>query len=162
MTIGWADLAFRLDGDAAQAAADEWGWLIAEPWTPLLRSMFGGISLERGSGGVFWLECGTGEIERVADSPAAFDAFVGGPRDAEWQEKVDWWFLPPLVEALHDAGKRPAPGHCYARRPCLSSRAASSPWRISSSPRRRNGWAIPARSTASSRERPTRRQHAWW
>lgn len=113
MTIGWADLAFRLDHEAAQVAADEWGWLIAEPWTPLLCSAVGGVFLEKESGGVFWLECGAGEIERVADSTAAFDAFLGGPRDDKWAEKVDWWFLPPLVRALHEAGKRPGPGQCY-------------------------------------------------
>jgi hypothetical protein len=113
MLLQWADIAFKLDDDLAAAAAEAWRWLIPEPWHPLLCSMFGGIFLEKEEGGVFWLECGTGEVVQVADSAAAFDAYLAGPRDDAWLAQIDDWFLLPLVEQIHAAGKRPAPGQCY-------------------------------------------------
>ena len=75
--------------------------------------MFGGLFLEKQSGGVFWLECATGLIERVADNAEAFDRFLGGERDAIWRQRVDEWFLPAFVRRLHEAGKKPGPGQCY-------------------------------------------------
>lgn len=113
MTLTWTDLAFRLDEEQAEEAARAWRRLLPEPWRPLICSMFGGIFLEKQSGGVFRLERGTGEIERVAPDAAAFDAFLGGPRDDAWLETIDDWFLVPLVGQLHEAGKVRGPGQCY-------------------------------------------------
>lgn len=113
MAIGWADLAFSLDEDLAKEAAEAWYWLVPEPWRPLLCSVFGGLFLEKQRGGVFWLECGTGMIEKVADSAQDFEAFMGAERDQRWHETIDEWFLPPLVEQLQEAGKRLLPGQCY-------------------------------------------------
>jgi hypothetical protein len=110
--IRWHDIAFELSDDLADEAARAWQWLVPEPWTPVLCSKFGGIFLEKADG-VFWLECGTGLIERVADDAAAFHGFLKGERDEAWVEQVDDWFLGPLVEQLHAAGKIAGDGQCY-------------------------------------------------
>ena len=75
--------------------------------------MFGGLFLEMQSGGVFWLDCPAGTLERVADSADEFNAYIESERTSEWLKQIEWWFLGPLVEKLRDAGKRPLPGQCY-------------------------------------------------
>lgn len=109
----WSEIAFVPDAEMADEAGRAWQWLIPGPWQPLVSSMFGGLFLEQATGGVFWLETGTGEIERVAASAREFNDFLASERDAAWQERVDEWFLPGFVQALHDAGKKPASGQCY-------------------------------------------------
>jgi len=109
----WTDLAFTLDDDLAEDVAGAWDWLITEPWRPVICSMFGGLFLEKQSGGVFWLECATAEVEQVGEDAASFHAFLSDPLAAGWQERVDTWFLPQFVELLHAAGKRPGPEECF-------------------------------------------------
>ena len=109
----WSDIAFVPDAEAVDEAAREWQWLIPGPWKPLVSSMFGGLFLEQAAGGVFWLEMGTGELERVAASAKEFNDFLAGERNAAWHERVDEWFLPGFVQELHDAGMKPATGQCY-------------------------------------------------
>jgi hypothetical protein len=111
--MNWTDIAFQPDADTAREATEAWDWLIGEPCTFLLSSMFGGLFLEKQSGGVFWLECGTGLIERVAEDAASFDRFLCGERTEAWGECVDAWFLPRFVEELHAAAKKPGPDQCY-------------------------------------------------
>lgn len=111
--MNWADISFRPDAETVRETTEAWAWLIAEPWRVLLSSMFGGLFFEKQSGGVFWLECGTGLVERVADSAEAFERFLGGERDDAWWERVNEWFLPAFVARLHEAGKRPGPDQCY-------------------------------------------------
>lgn len=108
MSAKWADIAFVPDTELATEIAVAWQWLVPGQWKPFLCSMIGGIFFEEGSG-VYWLESGTGLVERIAADVAEFESIVRSDPD-----KVDEWFLPPLVEKLHDAGKRPGPGQCYA------------------------------------------------
>ena len=109
MAVRWADLAFVPDPNLAAEISAAWQWLVAGQWSPFLCSMIGGIFFEDMGGEVLWLESGTGLVERVAANRAEFDEFARSNA-----ELVDEWFLPPLVERLLDAGKRPAPGECYA------------------------------------------------
>ena len=113
MSNNWFNVLFVPDDEVVAATAAAWKWLIPDPWNMLFCSMFGGIFFERCSGGVFWLECPTGDIERVANSAAEFHAYLGGPRDNDWAEQVEEWFLRGLVDRLHRAGKIPGPGQCY-------------------------------------------------
>ena len=69
--------------------------------------MLGDAFLKSESGNVYWLETGTGDLTRVADSVDSF-------RDLLKTDLAEDWFLPTLVKALHAAGKIPGPGCCYS------------------------------------------------
>jgi hypothetical protein len=53
-----------------------------------------------------WLNTGTGEIIPVAEDRKVFQKALGG-------NGVDEWFMPGLVQALHEAGMRPGAGECF-------------------------------------------------
>ncbi|UCI16968.1 DUF1851 domain-containing protein [Mesorhizobium sp. B2-1-8] len=108
MSTTWREIAFQFEPDIAQAAARAWSWLLPEPWTPLVCSMVGGMFVERPNNEVHWLDTGTGLLERVAHNRARFEEMIRISPDL-----VDEWFLPPLVERLHAAGKKPKVGECY-------------------------------------------------
>lgn len=57
---------------------------------------------------VHWLDTGTGLVERVARSATDFEEIIRTAPDL-----ADEWFLPPLVERLHAAGKKPKAGESY-------------------------------------------------
>ena len=92
----------------SRSAAKAWSWLLAEPWEPIICSMVAGVFLERHSGAVLWLDTGTGLIEQVAQDRGQFEEMLRSSPDL-----VNEWFLPPLVERLHAAGKVPKDGECY-------------------------------------------------
>ncbi|HEY5712579.1 MAG TPA: hypothetical protein VIT38_11855 [Allosphingosinicella sp.] len=108
MSSRWADVAFVPDSELAAKIVAAWQWLVPGGWTPFLCSMTGDIFLEEESG-VYWLQSGSGQVERIARNADEFETIVHSQLD-----KFEEWFLPGLVEALHDAGKRPDPGECYA------------------------------------------------
>lgn len=70
--------------------------------------MVAGVFLKTTDGEVHWLDTGIGLIEPVAESREHFEKIVRSS-----PELVDEWFLPPLVERLHAAGKKPGEGECY-------------------------------------------------
>lgn len=113
MNLAWSKIMFVPDRQVAEQTALAWKWLVPGPWKIIFSSMFGGIFLEKEAGDVHWLECGTGLIVKVANSADEFHTFLGGTRDDAWASRVENWFLPPLVEQLHDAGKIAGPGQCY-------------------------------------------------
>ena len=108
MSISWRDLAFQLEPDVARDAAKAWSWLVPEPWEPIICSVVGGVFLETPDGTVLWLDTGTGLVEQVAESREHFEETCRSS-----SELVAEWFLPPLVERLHAAGKKPTEGECY-------------------------------------------------
>jgi hypothetical protein len=108
MSVTWQDIAFQLDPDIAREAGKAWSWLVPEPWKPIVCSMVAGVFLEKPSGDVHWLDTGTGLVELVASTRTQFDELINSSPD-----HIDEWFLPPLVERLHAAGKKPAVGECY-------------------------------------------------
>ncbi len=108
MGVTWTDIAFQLEVDVARDVAKAWAWLLPEPWTPLVCSMVGGIFLEQPDGKIQWLDTGTGLLEPAANDCAAFEEIMRSSPDL-----VDEWFLPPLIERLHAAGKRAGAGQCY-------------------------------------------------
>lgn len=108
MSITWRDIAFQLESDLAREAAKAWSWLVPEPWEPIICSMVAGVFLVASNGEVHWLDTGIGLAEPVAQSREHFEEIVmSSPL------LVDEWFLPPLVERLHAAGKKPKEGECY-------------------------------------------------
>lgn len=108
MSVTWREISFQLEPDIAREVAKAWSWLVLEPWEPIICSMVAGVFLETPSSGVLWLDTGTGLVEQVAQSRAHFEEIVRSSPDL-----VDEWFLPPLVERLHAAGKKPNQGECY-------------------------------------------------
>ena len=108
MSVTWRDIAFQLEPDIARDAAKAWSWLVPEPWEPVVCSMVAGVFLQPPNSEVHWLDTGTGLVEQVASDRAEFEEAIRSSPDL-----VDEWFLPPLVERLHAAGKRPAVGECY-------------------------------------------------
>lgn len=106
MSLGWASLTFTPDAEAVQALRASWAWLIAEPYKPVLFSALGDTFLQLESGAILWLNTGTAELTEVAQS---WEHFVELLRT----EQAEEWFMPGLVEQLHEAGKVPGPGQCY-------------------------------------------------
>lgn len=106
MTISASDLTFEPSQDAIDRLADAWAWLLKEPFRPVLFSTIGDVFLEPDSGGIWWLNTGTGELTRVADTVEHF-------RDLLRSDIAHEWLMPGLIEQLHAAGKIPEPGECY-------------------------------------------------
>ncbi len=101
----WSDLTITPEDDAVAALRTSWEWRLGEAWSPLLFSAFGDVFLKT-STGVHWLNTGTGDLEKIAEDEGTFRTAIGG-------DQANDWFLPSLVEALHEAGKRPAAGECF-------------------------------------------------
>jgi len=106
MSLGWSALTFTPDDEAVAVLRSSWSWLLREPFTPLLFSSLGDMFFESKAGRVYWLNTGTGQVSEVAGSTAQFKTLFG-------TEIINDWFLPPLVEKLHAAGKILGPGSCY-------------------------------------------------
>jgi len=106
MPLPWSSITFTPSSDAVHELHASWGWLIAEPFKPVLFSSMGDVFVEKESGDVWWLNTGVGELTRVAESVPAFQALLN-------TDLVMEWFLPGLVEQLHSAGKIPAQGECF-------------------------------------------------
>ena len=108
MNISWRDIAFQLEPAIAREAARAWSWLVPEPWEPIVCSTVAGIFLEQPNGEILWLDTGTGSVEKIAQNRPQFEEVLRSSPDL-----VNEWFLPPLVERLHAAGKKPKEGECY-------------------------------------------------
>lgn len=106
MSIGWSSLTCTPSDEAVKELAASWGWMLREPFVPLLFSALGDVFVERDSGGVWWLNTGVGELTQIAESVDEFRELLG-------TELADEWFLPALVGRLHAAGKVAQPGQCY-------------------------------------------------
>jgi hypothetical protein len=105
MALTWNDLICTPDKEAIDALAESWNWLLGDAFTPLLFTALGDMFFEADAGGVFWLNTGTAEVERVADNVPAFNSLLR-------EEAADDWLLPGLIEALLEAGKVRAEGEC--------------------------------------------------
>ena len=106
MSVGWSSLTFTPSDEAVQQLAESWGWLLRESFVPVLFSTLGDVFFQPESGGIWWLNTGTAEITRVANSLPEFRELLG-------TEAANEWFMPNLIEQLHAAGKVPASGECY-------------------------------------------------
>ena len=108
MTVSWSDIAFQMPPELTDDVRAAWSWLLPEPWEPVLCSKIGGIFLKVSSGEVLWLDTATALVEQATST---VDEFHEACRSKP--EVVDEWFLPALVERLHEAGKVAGPGECY-------------------------------------------------
>lgn len=103
------DLLAPVEGefDVDEALA-EWRWLVPEPVTPLAVTAFGDAFLVAGSGAVLFLDTIAGQCDEIAPSVDVWKQAVRVP------ERIDEWFMPALLIALHEAGVFLSPGECYS------------------------------------------------
>jgi hypothetical protein len=85
-----------------------WGGVVVGRVAPTFASKFGFLFLRRPEGSVEMLDVFTGQFARVAET---YDAFARDVNEPWWQEV---YLLSELVHRLHQAGKVPGPGQCYA------------------------------------------------
>ncbi len=104
--MNWFDLTVALNEEAVRALRSSWRWLLGDDWSPVLFSIWGDAFLKK-EGEVYWLNTGTGIITLVASDDDQFRAELTG-------EKANEWFMPGLVTALHQAGKRPNKDQCFS------------------------------------------------
>ena len=106
MAIDSSALTFSPGKDAIEQLAQSWIWLLKDPYTPVLFSSLGDVFFARDAGDVWWLNTGTAQVTRVADSVAHFEKLLR-------TDIIEEWFMPLLIEQLHLNGKIPEPGECY-------------------------------------------------
>jgi len=104
--ISWSSLTFEPTAEAIAELSEAWAWLLKDPFRPVLFSILGDMFFARDDGAIWWLNTGSGEVSRVADTVDDFQEKLG-------TDIANDWFLPHLVEQLHAAGKVPEPGECY-------------------------------------------------
>jgi hypothetical protein len=88
-----------------------WAGVVTGRVAPAFLNKFGAWFLRRPEGHLELLDVFTGRLERIADS---YDDFIREVNQQWWQEA---YLLSKLVYQLHQAGKVPGPGQCYAIAP---------------------------------------------
>ena len=112
MTLTWTDLLIEdISPDDFQRWMGEWDGLIEGRVAPAFMNKFGSWFLRRPEGHVEMFDVFTGTVERMADS---YEDFIAQVNERWWQE---CYLLSELVLRLHEAGKVPGPGQCYALAP---------------------------------------------
>jgi hypothetical protein len=106
MKITWNDLSFLPSDEALTSLREAWAWFLPQPFEPVLASTLGDVFFQQGGSEVYWLNTGTAEITRVAETRTEFMKLLR-------TEKADEWFMPVLIEQLKVAGKILKPDGCY-------------------------------------------------
>ena len=110
--LTWDDLLIKnLSVSDCQEYLSHWDWLITGTFAPEFLSKFGNWFLRRPEGRVEMLDVFSGMVTPVAESHAEFVDVVNAP---SWQEL---YLHSELVYQLHQQGKVPNTGECYALRP---------------------------------------------
>jgi hypothetical protein len=112
MRLTWADLMVpSFSAEDLQRWLKPWSSLVGGPIGVEFMSMFGVWFFRRPDGTVGMLDVLSGAVEPVAEN---YDEFVASVNDPQWQEA---YFCSKLVFQLHQEGKVPKPGQCYALAP---------------------------------------------
>ncbi len=110
--LTWADLLIEdIAPEQFKVWIAPWAGVVSGTVAPAFLSKFGYWFLRRPAGAVEMLDVFTGQLQEVADS---YEAFVREVNEQWWQEV---YLLSELVLQLHEAGKVPGPGQCYALAP---------------------------------------------
>jgi type VI secretion system (T6SS) immunity protein Tdi1 len=99
--------ATRAQPSEASGLLKFWRWLIPESLNPVCVTKLGDLFLADESGSVWFLDAGTGSLERIADSTDAWTRRLSDPN------QLNLWSARPLVEKLEKAGLRLQEGECY-------------------------------------------------
>jgi hypothetical protein len=112
MPLTWADLLIDdISPEDFHQWIGEWSGFVGGRTAPAFMSKFGTWFLRRPEGYVEMLDVFTGSVERIADN---YEAFVAEVNQQWWQEI---YLLSELVLRLHEVGKVPGRGQCYALAP---------------------------------------------
>jgi hypothetical protein len=76
-----------------------WQWKLTEMKSVAMISCFGDMFLVGNDDAIYWLQTDSGDLTKVAENLTQFELLL---RD---DNKIDYWFLPLLVEKLLNAGK---------------------------------------------------------
>jgi len=110
--LTWDDLLVQeMTADQFRDWMSPWFGVISGRMAPAFMSKFGSWFLRRPGGHVEMLDVLTGQVERVADS---YEVFMREVNEQWWRET---YLFSELVYQLHEAGKAPGPGQCYALAP---------------------------------------------
>lgn len=110
--LGWPDLIIEGIGpEEAKLWIDPWSWLVSGRFYPIFLSKFGDWFFRRPDGATEMLDVLEGTLTKIASSHEEFQACVN---TQEWQEQK---LLSLLIYQLHEDGKIPGPGQCYAVAP---------------------------------------------
>lgn len=93
--------------DDAREMLRAWDWLLPERVAPVGVNRLGDWYLATPDGAIHLLSVWEGSLEQVASDRTAWKAWLASAegQEANWAE---------LVLLLHDQGKRPAAGECFA------------------------------------------------
>ena len=110
--LTWPDLLIEdISSEQFRDWLAPWAGVVSGRVAPALPSKFGFWFLRRPEGHVEMLDVFTGQLDRAADS---YEEFMREVNEPWWQEV---YLLSELVLQLHQAGKVPGPGQCYALAP---------------------------------------------
>jgi hypothetical protein len=110
--LTWADLLIEeISPDQFREWIAPWSGVVSGRVAPAFLNKFGSWFLRRPEGHVEMLDVFTGQLQRVATS---YDEFMSDVNEPRWQEV---YLLSELVLQLHEVGKVPGPGQCYALAP---------------------------------------------
>ena len=109
LKLTWPDLLIENISRADCARwLEAWAGIVDGRVAPAFMNKFGSWFLRRPAGEVEMLDVFSGSLERVAES---YEAFITQVNQQAWQEV---YLLSRLVLRLHEAGKVPGDGECYA------------------------------------------------
>jgi hypothetical protein len=108
MRITWNELTVSLEGQSAEDLLNEWRWLVGDAMHLFMVSSCGDMFLSDQQGQVFWLDCGTGQLQQIAGSMAEFDNL------RQQRQNADQWFMPLLVGDLMAKGMKLGTGECFS------------------------------------------------
>jgi hypothetical protein len=112
LRMTWSDLLIEdITPDDFQRWLLPWSPVISGRIAPAFMSKFGTWFLRRPEGHVEMLDVFSGEVVRMADT---YEQFIAEVNEQWWQEA---YLLSKLVYQLHQEGKIPGLGECYALAP---------------------------------------------
>ncbi len=106
MALTWNDLTVDFEHIDREALIEDWQWLVGSS-LPILVTSVGDAFLQNESGEIYWLETGSAEFEKVAES---YEEFQNQLKD---QELIHEWFLVPVVAELKEQGLELEAGKLY-------------------------------------------------
>lgn len=89
---------------------DEWRWLVATDFAPVLCTACGDLFLQRADGAVYWLDVANGSLRSAARSGEALDL------EARDEARFEEWFRPSLQREASSRHGVLSPGECYSWR----------------------------------------------